>query len=85
MKTFSYTVVDELGLHARPAGLLVKEAKQYSSVVKIKKAEKEVMATQLFMLMSLGVKQGETVDVTIEGEDEDVAFEKLQLFFQENL
>lgn len=43
------------------------------------------MATQLFMLMSLGVKQGETVDVTIEGEDEDVAFEKLQLFFQENL
>lgn len=85
MKKFSYTVIDELGLHARPAGMLVKEAKQYSSVVKIKKVEKEVMATQLFMLMSLGVKQGETVDVTIEGEDEDVAFEKLQLFFQENL
>ena len=31
MKTFEYTIKDELGIHARPAGLLVKEAKKFES------------------------------------------------------
>ncbi len=85
MKTFTYTVKDELGIHVRPAGLLAKEAKKFESVIKIKKNEKEVMASQLIMLMSLGVKKGETVDVTIDGVDEELAFDTIQLFFQENL
>ena len=42
MKTFDYTVKDELGIHARPAGLLVKEAKNFTSKITIKKGEKEV-------------------------------------------
>ena len=37
MKTFDYTVKDELGIHARPAGLLVKEAKNFTSKITIKK------------------------------------------------
>lgn len=85
MKTFSYTVIDELGLHARPAGLLTKEARQFKSIIKIQKGEKQVAVTQLLMLMSLGVKKGETVEISIEGEDEDVAFETMQEFFKNNL
>lgn len=33
MKQFQYTIKDELGVHARPAGLLVKLAKQYTSTI----------------------------------------------------
>ncbi len=66
MKTFEYTIKDELGIHARPAGLLVKEAKKYESECTITKDGKTKKLTQLMMLMSLGVKQGETVTVTAE-------------------
>lgn len=85
MKTFEYTIKDELGIHARPAGLLVKEAKKYESECTITKDGKTKKLTQLMMLMSLGVKQGETVTVTVEGVDEDVAIAGLKEFFEANL
>ena len=85
MKTFTYTVKDELGIHARPAGLLVKEAKKYESECTITKDGKTKKLTQLMMLMSLGVKQGETVTVTAEGADEDAAIAGLKEFFEANL
>ena len=65
MTTFDYTVKDELGIHARPAGLLVKEAKNFTSKITIKKGEKEVDATRVMAVMALGVKQGETVTVNV--------------------
>lgn len=85
MKTFDYTIKDELGIHARPAGLLVKEAKKYESECTITKDGKTKKLTQLMMLMSLGVKQGETVTVTAEGADEDAAIAGLKEFFEANL
>lgn len=85
MKTFEYTIKDELGIHARPAGLLVKEAKKYESECTITKDGKTKKLTQLMMLMSLGVKQGETVTVTAEGADEDAAISGLKEFFEANL
>lgn len=85
MKTFEYTIKDELGIHARPAGLLVKEAKKYESECTITKDGKTKKLTQLMMLISLGVKQGETVTVTAEGADEDAAIAGLKEFFEANL
>ena len=85
MKTFEYTIKDELGIHARPAGLLVKEAKKYESECTLTKDGKTKKLTQLMMLMSLGVKQGETVTVTAEGADEDAAIAGLKEFFEANL
>ena len=85
MKTFEYTIKDELEINARPAGLLVKEAKKYESECTITKDGKTKKLTQLMMLMSLGVKQGETVTVTAEGADEDAAIEGLKEFFEANL
>ena len=85
MKTFEYTIKDELGIHARPAGLLEKEAKKYESECTITKDGKTKKLTQLMMLMSLGVKQGETVTVTAEGADEDAAIAGLKEFFEANL
>lgn len=85
MKNFSYTVKDEVGIHARPAGLLVKEAKKYQSKIVITKEGKSAEAAKLMAVMSLGVKCGQTVDVEISGEDEDVAYEAIKTFFEENL
>ena len=84
MKSFEYVVKDELGLHARPAGMLVKQAKGYESKVTITKAGKSADATRLMAVMSLAVKQGEEVTVTVEGADEDKACEEIKAFFEAN-
>ena len=47
MKSFSYTVKDELGIHARPAGMLVKEVKNFQSKVTLEKDGKSVDASRL--------------------------------------
>ena len=85
MKSFNYVVKDEVGIHARPAGLLVKEAKKYESKIVISKDGKKADASKLMAVMSLGVKCGQTVEVTVEGADEDTACEGIRTFFEENL
>lgn len=85
MKTFSYTIKDEIGIHARPAGLLAKKAKEFESVITIEKNGKSAAATKLMAVMGMGVKHGETVNVSIEGPDEEAAAEAMQAFFEENL
>lgn len=85
MKRFTYTVTDAEGIHARPAGLLVKEVKKYQSSVTIDKNGKAINALKLIALMSLGVKGGETITVTVEGPDEEEAAASLKSFLSENL
>ena len=86
MKQFEYTIHDPLGIHARPAGMLVKEAKAFAdTVVTITKNSTTVKATQLMKLMSLGVKKGDVVTVAAEGADEDAAIIAISNFFQNNL
>ena len=85
MKTFTYTVKDEQGIHARPAGMLVKEVKNFQSKVMLEKDGKTVDASRLMAVMSMGVKQGQTVTITVEGEDEDAAYEAVKAFFESNL
>ena len=71
MKSFSYTVKDELGIHARPAGMLVKEVKNFKSKVTLEKDGKVIDATRLMAVM--------------EGADEDAAYDALKSFFETNL
>lgn len=85
MKEFTYVITDELGIHARPAGMLAKEAKAFTSVVTVAKAGNAVKATQLMKLMSLGVKKGDEVTVAADGADEDAAIAALEAFFKANL
>lgn len=86
MKTFTYTITDPVGIHARPAGLLVKAAKAFADTqITLTKGEKSAKATQLMKLMALGVKGGEEVTVTAEGPQEDAALAAMQEFFQNNL
>lgn len=85
MKSFEYVVKDELGIHARPAGLLVKEAKKFTSKIVLTKDGKTAEATKLMAVMSLGVKQNEKISVTVEGDDEDAASIAIKNFFEEQL
>lgn len=85
MKTFTYTIKDELGIHARPAGMLAKTAKGFESTVTIEKDGKSVNAQKLMMLMGLGVKCGDTITVTVEGADEETAAKAMEDFLSANL
>lgn len=84
MKTFEYTIKDELGIHARPAGMLAKTAKALDSEVIITKGEKTVGATKLMALMGLGVKCGDTIVVTINGGDENASENAMKQFLESN-
>ena len=85
MKQFEYTIRDPLGIHARPAGLLAREAKRFTSVCTLEKRGQVRKLTQLMLLMSMGVKQGDTVTVRVEGADEDEAITALKTFFETHL
>ena len=85
MKSFDYIITDEIGIHARPAGQLAKEAKQFQSTIKLSIDGKEADAGKLMAVMGLGVKKGNTVTITAEGEDEDKAIEAMEKFMKENL
>ena len=85
MKEFQFVVQDPVGIHARPAGLLVKQAAGFQSKITINGNGKSADAKKLIMLMGLGIKQGMEISCKIEGEDEEAAFEAMQKFFAENL
>ena len=84
MKTFDYTIKDELGIHARPAGLLVKEAKKFESNISVFKGARKGNLKKIFTVMALGVKQGETIKVQVEGADEEQAASTVEAFLKEN-
>ena len=81
MQSFNHTIGCVGGLHARPAGVIVNAAKQFSSDILIRKLSaegaKEADAKRLISLMSLGARRGETITFYINGPDEAAAAEKL--------
>ena len=84
MKNFEYVITEPVGIHARPAGMLNKEARKYKSAILVHCGAKSANVLRLMALMQLGVKCGETVKVTIEGEDEDVVAPIVEEFFKNN-
>lgn len=85
MKTFTYTIKDPVGIHARPAGLLAKKAKDFQSEIIIEKDERSANVKKLMALMGLGIVCGDTVTVRMEGPDEEEAQAEFEVFFKENL
>lgn len=69
----------------RPAGLLVKLAKQYTSTITLEKNGKTCDMRKLMAVMGMGIRQGETITVTAEGEDEAAAIEAVEKFLTENV
>lgn len=85
MKEFTYTITDPQGIHARPAGELVKLAKEFSSKITISKDGKSGDCKKIFAVMGLGIKGGMEATFCFEGQDEDAAYEKVYEFMEQNL
>ena len=85
MKEMKYVITDPLGMHARPAGMLVKAVAPYSSKITVTAPTGTADARHLMALMRLAAKQGMELTVTIEGDDEERAAAELQAFLSANL
>lgn len=85
MKEFKYVITDAEGIHARPAGELVKAAKEFSSKITITKDGKSGDCKKIFGVMALAVKRGNEVTITVEGEDEEAAAAKIEEFMKSNM
>ena len=85
MRSFVYVITDRVGIHARPAGMLVKEAQKYRSEILVSKGEKEADAKNLMQIMSLGAKCGDEISVTVSGEDEEEASAAVESVLREKL
>ena len=83
MKEIRFTVKDPAGLHARPAGLLVKEAQRLPDSVTLIKGNVAADLKKLLAVMGLGVRHMDTVTVRIEGAEEDASHRRLEAFLRE--
>ena len=85
MKEFTHVISDPLGLHARPAGMLVKAAAGFASTVTVTAPTGKADAKRLMAVMRLAAKQGMELTITVEGPDEEAAAVSLQEFLKQNL
>lgn len=85
MKEFKYVLTDEQGIHARPAGELVKICKGFESSIKIAKDGKSGDCKKIFSIMGLAAKKGHEITITFDGPDEDAAFDKVSEFLKATL
>ena len=85
MKEFTHVINDPLGLHARPAGMLVKACAGYASTVTITAPTGKADAKRLMGVMRLAAKQGMELTISVEGADEEKAATELKAFLEANL
>lgn len=85
MQTFTHVIQDPMGLHARPAGLLVKVAAKFPCAVTLTTTTGKADAKRIMAVMRLAAKQGMELTVTCEGENEEAAAAELKTFMAENL
>ena len=85
MKTVTHVIADPLGLHARPAGLLVKLAGDFESAIVVTTSTGTADAKRIMALMRLGAKQGTLRTVTCSGPDEEAAAEAIRRFLTDHL
>lgn len=81
MQKFNVQVLFEEGLHARPAAELVKNLKGIKSDVRIIKGTNTVNPKSMLGILTLGATYNDTLDLEVEGEDEEAVAENLKLFF----
>lgn len=85
MKTFTYTIRDKEGVHARPAGIVVAEAKKYASNATITHKGRTTDLKRIFGVMGLCIKFGEEITINVTGPDEETAAEAIEMAFALNL
>lgn len=84
LKEFEFTVTETSGIHARPAGLIVMYMKKFSEDITIEKHGKKADAKKIFEIMGLRIKIGDTVRVTVSGENEESVFSDIRSYLTDN-
>jgi len=77
MPSCELTIVNEEGLHARPAAKFVKLANRYDSKIFVQKDDEEINGKSIMGLMMLAAEQGAVITIYAEGDDADTALESL--------
>lgn len=85
MKELRYVITDEVGLHARPAGLFVSAASKFVCKIRMISGTKDIDGKSILAVMSMALKKGDEMHLVFEGEDEEKAYEAMQAFLKENL
>jgi len=85
MQKFTYILKHETGIHARPAGMVVNEAKKYTCKITLTLGEKTADAKGLFSVMGLSAKGGDSISVICDGTDELAACDALKALFEAQL
>lgn len=85
MLSITYKVTDPRGIHARPAGQLVKLLSSFKSNSKVGKAGSLVDGKRLLQVMKLAIQQGEILVIELDGPDEDQAKLATSKFLESNL
>ena len=85
MKLLKFRLINKAGLHARPAAILVQEAKKFSSQIIIRKGDKSANAKNVLQVLSLGADVGDEIEVIITGNDENEAAQAIQKLLTETL
>ncbi|MCQ2539501.1 MAG: HPr family phosphocarrier protein [Acetatifactor sp.] len=80
MTTRSIKVLLDGGMDVRPVALLVQEASKYDSRVYIQMGTKKVNAKSIMGMMSLGLTNGEELEVVADGDDEESAVNGIERF-----
>lgn len=84
MKETNFTIINSLGIHARPAAEIAKLASQFESSITLFGNGKKANAKSLLMIMSLGIQNGQELKVSTDGSDEDQAMEALSELISNN-
>jgi phosphocarrier protein HPr len=78
------TVKNKIGIHSRPAALLVDTASRFKSKITIKSGERSALTTSMVKLLALRVKKDNEITITAEGEDESEAVKALSDLIESN-
>lgn len=78
MEKITVKIIDPIGLHARPASILVQEANKFNSEVKIEANGNEANLKSIMSVMAMGVKTGEEVVIIAEGDDAEETIKSIE-------
>ncbi len=82
---FRVKIKNRSGLHARPAAIFVSACRKYKSSIVIHKENRSADAKNILQVLSLGIDQGDEIDIVIEGEDENEASKDIKHLLEKHL
>ena len=77
------TVRNRAGLHTRPASMLVRTASKFTSEVFLRRDNYEINGKSVIGVMTLAAEQGATLELIVEGEDEEEAADAIAELFED--